>query len=76
MLVFENGDNTCVMNIPGDIAAKEAGAYSLESRWLVGRSTDIVNSNFSGRRCSPGHQGVMGCRQKMEVVGAVPLCSG
>ena len=37
---------TCVMNSPGDIAAKEAGAYSLESRWLVERSTDIVNSNL------------------------------
>jgi len=52
----------CVMNTPGDIAAKEAGAYSLESsRWVEG---------------STGHQGVTGCTQKMEVLGAAPLCSG
>ena len=34
------------MNTPGDIAAKEAGAYSLESsRWVEG-STDIKSSNL------------------------------
>ena len=32
---------TCVMNIPGDIAAKEAQANSLESSWLVEESTDV-----------------------------------
>jgi len=50
------------MNIPGDIAAKEAVANSWESRWLAEGST--------------GHQGVRGCTQKMEVLGEAPLCSG
>ena len=32
---------TCVMNIPGDIAAKEAQASSLESSWLVEGLTEV-----------------------------------
>jgi len=44
----------CVMNIPGDIAAKEAQASSLESSWLVEGLT--------------GYQGVIGYTQKREVL--------
>jgi len=49
----------CAMNIPGDIAAKEAQASSLENSWLVVGST--------------GYQGVIGYTQKREVLWAAPL---
>jgi len=49
----------CVMNIPGDIAAKEAQASSLESSWLVEGSTE--------------YQGVIDCTKKREVLWAAPL---
>ena len=37
---------TCVMNIPVDIAAKEAQASSLASSWLVEGSTDVKTQIF------------------------------